>query len=175
MSCASTSACRACASCSSASRIAAAISTFRTATSPTPSSTPAPTTTTPPWAGGVMMPPSPSAPTFKPTSHTIDARQRHRLGDDQGCRRLGRLHLHLPLAGHPAPGQRGPHEYAPPPQQGTGPGAITLDALHPDFASQLAAVMEMTDRDGYEEPMEGPAAGGPTDEASLRVLEGSQS
>jgi len=26
------------------------------------------------------------------------------------------------------------------------------DALHPDFATKLAALMEMTDRDGYEEP-----------------------
>ncbi|NYF80463.1 4-alpha-glucanotransferase [Granulicella arctica] len=26
------------------------------------------------------------------------------------------------------------------------------DALHPDFATQLAALMEMTDRDGYEDP-----------------------
>jgi 4-alpha-glucanotransferase len=47
--------------------------------------------------------------------------------------------------------------------------------LHPDFAVQLAAIMEMTDRDGYQKPVEGPAAGGPTDEASLRVREGSQS
>ncbi len=47
------------------------------------------------------------------------------------------------------------------------------DALHPDFATQLAAIMEMTDRDGYEKPVEGPNAGGPTDEASLRVVEGS--
>jgi 4-alpha-glucanotransferase len=51
----------------------------------------------------------------------------------------------------------------------------SLNALHPDFAAQLAAIMEMTDRDGYQKPTEGPAAGGPTDEASLRVREGSQS
>jgi 4-alpha-glucanotransferase len=50
-----------------------------------------------------------------------------------------------------------------------------LNDLHPDFAVQLAAIMEMTDRDGYQKPIEGPAAGGPTDEASLRVREGSQS
>ena len=50
-----------------------------------------------------------------------------------------------------------------------------LDALHPDLATQLAAVMEMTDRDGYQQPTEGITAGGPTDEASLRVREGSQS
>jgi 4-alpha-glucanotransferase len=48
-------------------------------------------------------------------------------------------------------------------------------ALHPDFATKLAAIMEMTDRDGYQKPVEGDAAGGPTDAASLRVLEGSQS
>jgi hypothetical protein len=34
--------------------------------------------------------------------------------------------------------------------------------------------MEMTDRDGYQKPIEGTEAGGPTDEASLRVREGSQ-
>jgi 4-alpha-glucanotransferase len=49
------------------------------------------------------------------------------------------------------------------------------DALHPDFAIQLADIMAMTDRDGYQEPIEGPAAGGPTDEAHLRVDEGSKS
>ena len=32
---------------------------------------------------------------------------------------------------------------------------FSLDALHPDFAAQLAAIMEMTDRDGYEESIEG--------------------
>jgi 4-alpha-glucanotransferase len=48
------------------------------------------------------------------------------------------------------------------------------NALHPDFAAQLAAIMEMTDRDGYQKPIEGQDAGGPTDEASLRVREGSQ-
>ncbi|AEU35920.1 4-alpha-glucanotransferase [Granulicella mallensis] len=49
------------------------------------------------------------------------------------------------------------------------------NALHPDFATQLAAIMEMTDRDGYQKPLEGEGAGGPTDEAHLRVDEGSQS
>ena len=42
-------------------------------------------------------------------------------------------------------------------------------------ATQLAAIMEMTDRDGYQKPLEGEGAGGPTDEAHLRVDEGSQS
>jgi 4-alpha-glucanotransferase len=51
-----------------------------------------------------------------------------------------------------------------------GPGA-----LHPDFAVKLAAIMEMTDRDGYQKPIEGIEAGGPTDEAHLRVDEGSKS
>jgi 4-alpha-glucanotransferase len=46
------------------------------------------------------------------------------------------------------------------------------NALHPDFAAKLSAIMEMTDRDGYQKPVEGLAAGGPTDEANLRVLEG---
>jgi hypothetical protein len=31
--------------------------------------------------------------------------------------------------------------------------------------------MEMTDRDGYQQPTEGVAAGGPTDEDSLRTRE----
>jgi 4-alpha-glucanotransferase len=44
------------------------------------------------------------------------------------------------------------------------------DALHSDFAIQLAALMEMTDRDGSEAPREGAAdAGKPTDEAHLRA------
>ena len=43
------------------------------------------------------------------------------------------------------------------------------DALHPDFAAQLAALMAMTDRDGYEVPVEGPEAGRPTEEASKRA------
>jgi 4-alpha-glucanotransferase len=47
-----------------------------------------------------------------------------------------------------------------------------VNALHPDFAAQLAAIMEMTDRDGYEEPVEGKDAGGPTDRTDLRVEEG---
>lgn len=46
------------------------------------------------------------------------------------------------------------------------------DALHPDFATKLAALMEMTDRDGYQKPVEGVEAGGPSDQASLRVIEG---
>ncbi len=43
-------------------------------------------------------------------------------------------------------------------------------ALHPDFARKLAALMEMTDRDGYEAPVEGTDAGKPTDEANIRVV-----
>ena len=44
------------------------------------------------------------------------------------------------------------------------------DALHPDFAIQLSALMAMTDRDGYVEKVEGMEGGKPTDEASLRVV-----
>jgi 4-alpha-glucanotransferase len=51
---------------------------------------------------------------------------------------------------------------------------FSLSALHPDFATQLAAIMEMTDRDGYQKPIEGITAGGPTDHSVLRILEGSQ-
>jgi len=45
------------------------------------------------------------------------------------------------------------------------------NALHPDLSAQMAAIMEMTDRDGYQKPTEGVAAGGPTDEDSLRTRE----
>ena len=43
------------------------------------------------------------------------------------------------------------------------------DALHPDFAIQLASLIEMTDRDGYEKPVEGSQAGKPVEEASKRA------
>ena len=43
------------------------------------------------------------------------------------------------------------------------------NALHPDFATKMAKLMEMTDRDGYEAPIEGAEAGKPTDEASKRI------
>jgi 4-alpha-glucanotransferase len=44
-----------------------------------------------------------------------------------------------------------------------------LHAAHPDFAAQLAAMMEMTDRDGYQKPKEGEDAGKPVEEASHRA------
>ncbi|WP_263375712.1 4-alpha-glucanotransferase [Granulicella aggregans] len=47
------------------------------------------------------------------------------------------------------------------------------NALHPDFSTQLAALMEMTDRDNYQEPIEGDEAGKPTEEASRRAELGS--
>ncbi len=47
------------------------------------------------------------------------------------------------------------------------------DALHPDFATKLAALMEVTDRDGYEEPIEGAEAGKPVEEAVRRAELGS--
>jgi 4-alpha-glucanotransferase len=43
------------------------------------------------------------------------------------------------------------------------------DALHPDFAVQLADLMVMTDRDGWEKPTEGVEAGKPVEEASKRA------
>ncbi|MGH7071484.1 MAG: 4-alpha-glucanotransferase, partial [Acetobacteraceae bacterium] len=46
-----------------------------------------------------------------------------------------------------------------------------LDDLKPDFSARLCAITEMTDRDGYEKPIEGEPAGGPTDFASLRLEE----
>ena len=48
----------------------------------------------------------------------------------------------------------------------------SLQALHPDFSTQLAAIAEMTDRDGKQKKVEGAGAGGPTDQAHLRVDEG---
>ena len=48
-----------------------------------------------------------------------------------------------------------------------------MNAIHPDFAMQLAALMEMTDRDGYEKPKEGEEAGKPAEEASKRAELGS--
>jgi 4-alpha-glucanotransferase len=48
-----------------------------------------------------------------------------------------------------------------------------LEALHADFAAQLATLMEMTDRDGYEKPSEGVEAGKPVEEASKRAELGS--
>jgi len=45
------------------------------------------------------------------------------------------------------------------------------DALHPDLSTQMASIMEATDRDGYQQPTEGLEAGGPTDEDSLRTRE----
>jgi 4-alpha-glucanotransferase len=47
------------------------------------------------------------------------------------------------------------------------------EALHPDFGIKLAALMEMTDRDGYEKPTEGDEAGKPVEEASKRAELGS--
>ncbi len=44
-----------------------------------------------------------------------------------------------------------------------------LDALHHDFATQLSQLMEVTDRDAYEDPVEGVDAGKPSDQASLRA------
>jgi 4-alpha-glucanotransferase len=43
------------------------------------------------------------------------------------------------------------------------------NAVHPDFASQLAELMTMTDRDGWEKPTEGVEAGKPVEEASKRA------
>jgi len=48
-----------------------------------------------------------------------------------------------------------------------------LNVLHPDHSAQLAALMEMTDRDGYEKPVEGGEAGKPVEEASKRAELGS--
>lgn len=50
---------------------------------------------------------------------------------------------------------------------------FSLNALHPDLSAQLASLMEVTDRDGYEAPIEGSEAGKPSNEASLRAELGS--
>lgn len=47
------------------------------------------------------------------------------------------------------------------------------NALHPDFATQLAALMEMTDRDGYVEPVKEEDTGKSAEEASKQVATGS--
>jgi len=44
-----------------------------------------------------------------------------------------------------------------------------MNAVHPDFATQLADLMAMTDRDGWEKPSEGNEAGKPVEEASKRA------
>jgi 4-alpha-glucanotransferase len=49
---------------------------------------------------------------------------------------------------------------------------FNLNDLKPEFAQRLCAISEMTDRDGYQKPVEGDTAGGPTDLASLRIEEG---
>ncbi len=46
------------------------------------------------------------------------------------------------------------------------------DDLHPDFALKMAAISEMTDRDGRPKKLDGGIAGGPTDQAHLRGEEG---
>ncbi len=43
--------------------------------------------------------------------------------------------------------------------------------LHPDFALQMAAIAELTDRDGKPEKVDGSIPGGPTDQAHLRTDE----
>jgi 4-alpha-glucanotransferase len=48
-----------------------------------------------------------------------------------------------------------------------------LNALHPDFATQLSALMEMTDRDGYEDPKAVAESSKPADEAHGRAEPGS--
>jgi 4-alpha-glucanotransferase len=48
------------------------------------------------------------------------------------------------------------------------------DSLHHDFAVQMAALMEMTDRDGWVKPFEGESGGGPTDHQALRIEEGAK-
>ncbi|MGI4831238.1 MAG: 4-alpha-glucanotransferase [Janthinobacterium lividum] len=45
------------------------------------------------------------------------------------------------------------------------------DALHPDFATKLAALTEMTDRDGKRAEIEKVTSGGPTDQEHLGDLE----
>ena len=46
---------------------------------------------------------------------------------------------------------------------------FSLSDLRPDYADGLAALAEMTDRDGFEKPVEGDEAGKPTDLASRRL------
>ena len=46
---------------------------------------------------------------------------------------------------------------------------FSLHDLQPRFAARLASLMEVTDRDGYEQHVEGTDAGRPSDQASLRA------
>ena len=46
---------------------------------------------------------------------------------------------------------------------------FALNALHPDLSAQLATLMEVSDRDAFEAPIEGADAGKPIDEASHRA------
>ena len=77
-----------------------------------------------------------------------------------------------PLAGRPPARQRSAHEHAPPPPPATGPGVSASTISSRNSPPSLCAITEMTDRDGYQKPIEGESAGSPTDSAALRILEG---
>ncbi len=47
-----------------------------------------------------------------------------------------------------------------------------LNDLQPEFACRLADITELSDRDGFQKPIEGESAGSPTDSAALRIQEG---
>ena len=49
---------------------------------------------------------------------------------------------------------------------------FSREQLHPDFALKMASISEMTDRDGRPKKVDGGIAGGPTDQAHLRIDEG---
>lgn len=58
--------------------------------------------------------------------------------------------------------------------QGNWAWRFLLDDLKPEVVRKLRDITEMTDRDGRQKKIEGEGAGGPTDSAYLRVVEGSK-
>lgn len=56
--------------------------------------------------------------------------------------------------------------------QGNWAWRFGMNDLKPEVAAGLAQLSEMTDREGKLKKVEGPEAGGPSDQASLRVVEG---
>jgi 4-alpha-glucanotransferase len=58
--------------------------------------------------------------------------------------------------------------------QGNWTWRYSANALRTESTVQLSRLMEMTDRDGYEAPLEGTEAGRPTDEAAKRAELGSK-
>jgi len=87
------------------------------------------------------------------------ARRGHRGGNDPRGGRLCGEPVHLPHAGHPASGSEA-RMNVPAAGEGNWTWRYPKDALRPDYTVKLAALMEMTDRDGYVAPTPDPPAAG---------------